>query len=54
MENQIIQPQELSVKIHSLWSKGWFLLCAGNFEEKNYNCMTVSWGSMRISVKSHS
>ena len=44
--NQVIDHNDLCVKIHSLWSKGWFVLAAGSFAEKKYNCMTVSWGSM--------
>jgi len=48
MENQVITAQELKVNIHSLWQKGWFLLTAGDFEEKRFNSMTVSWGSMGV------
>jgi flavin reductase (DIM6/NTAB) family NADH-FMN oxidoreductase RutF len=46
MSNQSIPIQEFSTKIHSLWNDGWFLLTAGNFADKKFNCMTVSWGSM--------
>ncbi len=46
MSNQPITTKELSVKIHTLWDEGWFLLTAGNFAEKKYNSMTISWGSM--------
>ncbi len=48
MENQVITAQELRVRIHSLWQKGWFLLTAGDFEDKKFNSMTVSWGSMGV------
>lgn len=48
MSNQTILAKELSVKIYTLWNDGWFLLTAGNFAEKKYNSMTISWGSMGI------
>ena len=46
MNIQTIAPKDLSVKIHSLWDKGWFLLSAGSFTEGKFNCMTISWGWM--------
>lgn len=48
MNYQTIPIFDFSVKIHNLWDKGWFLLSAGSFAEQNYNCMTISWGSMGI------
>ncbi len=32
----------------SIWKDNWMLLTSGNFEEKKFNCMTISWGSIGI------
>ena len=31
---------------HDLWNNRWFLLTCGSFEKREFNTMTVSWGSM--------
>jgi flavin reductase (DIM6/NTAB) family NADH-FMN oxidoreductase RutF len=43
---QTIAPKDFSAKIYTLWDKDWFLLSAGSFAEKKFNCMTISWGWM--------
>jgi flavin reductase (DIM6/NTAB) family NADH-FMN oxidoreductase RutF len=30
----------------SIWEKQWLLLTCGDFEKKDYNAMTVAWGSL--------
>lgn len=37
---------ELLIKPYSAWNDDWFLLTAGDFASNDFNCMTVSWGSM--------
>ena len=39
---------DFSTKIFDLWDQKWFLLTAGDFERGEFNCMTVSWGSLGI------
>lgn len=48
MTMQTIAPKDFSIKIHSQWDKGRFLLSAGNFAENHFNSMTISWGWMGI------
>jgi flavin reductase (DIM6/NTAB) family NADH-FMN oxidoreductase RutF len=40
-----IPVDELLVRAHAIWDEGWFLLTAGDFSERSFNTMTVSWGS---------
>jgi flavin reductase (DIM6/NTAB) family NADH-FMN oxidoreductase RutF len=37
---------DLQVRFHHLWDKGWLLLTAGDFAAGHYNAMTVGWGSL--------
>lgn len=46
MERKKINIYHLQLKSFYLWEKEWFLLSAGNFQEGNYNAMTVAWGSL--------
>lgn len=39
-------PDDLLLKPHDIWHNKWFLLTAGDFRSKNYNTMTVAWGSI--------
>lgn len=32
----------------ALWDNEWFLLASGDLSSGNFNCMTISWGSMGI------
>jgi len=43
-----IAAKELNFNVFSLFDDQWFLLTAGDFEQNNFNTMTVSWGSMGI------
>jgi flavin reductase (DIM6/NTAB) family NADH-FMN oxidoreductase RutF len=44
--NLIAIPTEtFTAQACSLWSGQWLLLTAGDFAGKEYNCMTVGWGS---------
>lgn len=45
---QEINPLDLSVKINDLWLNKWFLITAGDFDAKDFNTMTVAWGSLGI------
>ena len=35
-------------KIFQLWDKHWLLLTCGDFAKKDYNTMTVAWGSFGV------
>lgn len=48
MERQPIPIEHLTVKSYSLWEKQWFLLTCGDFSTGDFNCMTVSWGSLGV------
>lgn len=37
--------------IFKLWDKTWLVLTSGNYNEEEYNSMTVAWGSMGIMWK---
>jgi flavin reductase (DIM6/NTAB) family NADH-FMN oxidoreductase RutF len=41
-----IPPETFTAQACSLWSGQWLLLSAGDFAGKEYNCMTVGWGSL--------
>ena len=43
-----INPNQFNTNIFKLWKKDWLLLTAGDFAKKDYNCMTIAWGSMGI------
>lgn len=43
-----LDPMSFTSKNFAIWEKGWFVLTAGNFQEKKYNSMTVSWGTLGI------
>lgn len=45
----LLNPIEIShfiVSANGLWAKQWLLLSAGDFQKKDFNAMTVSWGSL--------
>jgi flavin reductase (DIM6/NTAB) family NADH-FMN oxidoreductase RutF len=46
MKLEPIAIEQFSTRIFESWDKGWFLLTAGSFADKKFNCMTVSWGMM--------
>ncbi|EKD52256.1 MAG: hypothetical protein ACD_62C00075G0012 [uncultured bacterium] len=34
--------------IHDLWANQWFLLTCGDYAKKDFNTMTVAWGSLGV------
>lgn len=48
MELKPIDINIFAARSFSIWKDKWMLLTSGNFEENNFNCMTVSWGSIGI------
>jgi len=41
-----IEPNDFKTDIFKLWSKDWLLLTAGDHKTKDFNCMTIAWGSI--------
>lgn len=48
MTRDAIPIEDLNVRINHLWDVQWFLLTAGDFATREYNSMTVSWGSLGV------
>lgn len=48
MELAAIPFEKLHANTFSLWDEQWFLLTAGDFEQQQFNCMTISWGSLGV------
>ena len=46
MKRISISPKVLQVKAHHLWYHQNLLLTSGDFNKKEFNCMTVGWGSI--------
>lgn len=42
--NQVIDPADFCCDAFTIWGDGWFLLAGGDFEQGQYNAMTVGWG----------
>lgn len=40
--------EDFQMPVFRQWAKDWLLLCAGDFNEKKYNMMTVGWGSFGV------
>jgi flavin reductase (DIM6/NTAB) family NADH-FMN oxidoreductase RutF len=40
--------QELKLNTFSIFQERWFVLMAGDYAAKRYNCMTISWGSLGV------
>ena len=45
MQRESIKVDELNINPYRLWNRTWFLLTSGNFNVRDFNTMTVSWGS---------
>lgn len=43
---KIIPFEKLILRPSHIWSDSWFLLSSGNFQTKEFNSMTVAWGSL--------
>ena len=46
MERFIIQTEKFKTQPTSLFDDQWLLLTCGDFATGNFNCMTISWGSL--------
>jgi flavin reductase (DIM6/NTAB) family NADH-FMN oxidoreductase RutF len=46
MERLPIPFEEFNSKVVHLFDRQWLLLTSGDFQEKQYNAMTISWGSL--------
>jgi len=45
MVRKVIPIDHLLLRSFHIWNDGWFLLSAGDFAKRDFNTMTVSWGS---------
>lgn len=43
-----IPPDRLVMLTFHVWDRRWFLLAAGDFASRDFNFMTVSWGSLGV------
>lgn len=41
-----IEPAQLRLQPHNLFSNQWLLLASGDYRTNRYNCMTIAWGSI--------
>ncbi len=48
MERYPIDIYKFLARPFSLFDRRWFLLTSGDFSAGDYNCMTISWGSLGI------
>ncbi|MCX7934184.1 MAG: flavin reductase [Planctomycetota bacterium] len=48
MARSFIPLDELALNIFHAWAEQWFLLAAGDLAAKDYNVMTVAWGSLGV------
>ena len=48
MERLSIPFEKWTTRTYGLWDKQWFLLTCGDFISADFNCMTVSWGSLGV------
>jgi flavin reductase (DIM6/NTAB) family NADH-FMN oxidoreductase RutF len=48
MDRLPIPVDRLRVPAIPIWDKRWLLLAAGDFQKKDYNCMTVGWGGFGV------
>jgi flavin reductase (DIM6/NTAB) family NADH-FMN oxidoreductase RutF len=46
MNRREIDVADLSIRAHHLWANQWLLLTSGDFTKKDFNTMTVGWGSL--------
>lgn len=45
MTRKPIAFEDFRLRTHYLWHRQWLLLAVGDFKKKDYNVMTVGWGS---------
>jgi flavin reductase (DIM6/NTAB) family NADH-FMN oxidoreductase RutF len=48
MERSPIAIENLTVKAYSFFEIDWLLLTCGDYEQRHYNAMTISWGSLGV------
>jgi flavin reductase (DIM6/NTAB) family NADH-FMN oxidoreductase RutF len=48
MERSPIAIERFTVKSYSFFEIDWLLLTSGDYEHRQYNAMTISWGSMGV------
>jgi flavin reductase (DIM6/NTAB) family NADH-FMN oxidoreductase RutF len=48
MNRMNIPPESFIVPVARVWSRQWLLLAAGDLSKKDYNFMTVGWGSFGV------
>jgi flavin reductase (DIM6/NTAB) family NADH-FMN oxidoreductase RutF len=48
MQRVAKDPWEFSARPLAMWEKDWFLLSAGDFAQKKFNSMVVSWGATGV------
>jgi flavin reductase (DIM6/NTAB) family NADH-FMN oxidoreductase RutF len=48
MEKEEIPLEDFLVPAVRIWDRQWLILACGDFEKKDYNLMTVGWGSFGV------
>jgi flavin reductase (DIM6/NTAB) family NADH-FMN oxidoreductase RutF len=48
MNRSDIPVEAFQVPMTHVWERQWLLLAAGDLQKKDYNCMTVGWGSFGV------
>jgi flavin reductase (DIM6/NTAB) family NADH-FMN oxidoreductase RutF len=48
MERSPIAIEHLTVKSYSFFEVDWLLLTCGDYSQRHYNAMTISWGSLGV------
>jgi flavin reductase (DIM6/NTAB) family NADH-FMN oxidoreductase RutF len=48
VERLPIPIEKWTSRTYGLWDKQWLLLTCGDFASADFNCMTVSWGSLGV------
>lgn len=46
IKRRTIEPTKLTLPVYDVWDNRWFLLASGNYKSRDFNMMTVAWGSM--------
>lgn len=45
-QRQNVNPESLAARPFDIFNNRWFLLACGDFDNKDFNMMTVAWGSL--------
>ncbi len=46
MPRTLIPLDDLTLRSYHLWERQWLLLCAGDYAARQFNAMTIAWGSI--------